>query len=61
MVKTNWKDIMRKEVVLDYFKVLHMISGGGIEENHKIFQSVLSVRGLDSNRSPCILVRGVAL
>jgi hypothetical protein len=53
--------MMRKEGVLDYFKVLHMILGRGTEENHKIFQSELLVLGLDSNRAPCILVRSVAL
>jgi len=53
--------MMPREVVLDYFNVLHVILGGGIEENHKIFQSVFSVHGLDPIRVPHILFRGVAL
>ena len=55
MVKTNLKQMMRKEAVLAYFKILRRILGGGTEENHKMFQSVLSVLGLDPNRTFQIL------
>jgi hypothetical protein len=53
--------MMRKEAVLAYFKILYRILGGGTEENHQIFKSVLSVHGLNHNRAPRILVRSVAV
>ena len=49
--------MMRKEAVLAYFKILYRILGGGTGENHQIFQSVLSVHGLNHNQAPRILVR----
>jgi hypothetical protein len=60
MVKTNWKEMMRKVTILAYFKALYRILDGGAEENHQIFQSVLSVHGLNHNRALRIVVRSVA-
>ena len=51
---------MWKEAVVAYFKVLHKLLCGGTEENHKIFQSGLSIHGLDPNRASRIQVRTLA-
>jgi hypothetical protein len=56
----NWKEKMWKEAVVAYFKVLHKLLCGGTEENHKIFQSGLSIHGLDPNRASRIQVRTLA-
>jgi hypothetical protein len=52
---------MRNEGILASFNVLYRILDVRIEENHQIFQSVLSVHGLNHNLAPRVLVRSVAV